>query len=350
MDDSIRRIIESAAHAPSGDNTQPWYFTVDGNKLRIHLIPELDNPILNYRLSGTYIAHGALIENIIQAAPLYGRNVETSFLPDAKDPYCTAEILFSETNAKPSRLAAYIAERHTNRKPYKKEPITPSELDALSATGSKDQAIKVSFTSDRSKINQAAYAAALMEQVALETPPLRDLFFADILWSEEQNMAGIPGLYIRTMELPAPVRVIFRRMLRPSFAKFMNAIGFSKAARATNAKLYGTAPLFALVSFKEETPLAYLNVGRTFERIWLEATALGLAVQPVTGLSFLARSLRGGENVQLLSQHSLKIYEADDTIRSVFGLTNEEIPGMMVRIGHAAPATCRSFRHAPDIR
>jgi hypothetical protein len=346
MDKRIRTVITLAVHAPSGDNTQPWYFTIDGDRVRIHLIPDLDNPILNFRLSGTYVAHGALIESMVLAAAREGLGVSVRVLPDANDPLCTAEFTFSDTPATLDPLAAQLEARHTNRKPYEPRAVPDTVLASLRDAGGAGTV----FLTDAAAIRSVAHASALMEQVALETPELRQLFFSDILWSDAENRAGKPGLYVLTMEVPPPARFLFRHLTKPAFANLLLRLGFSKAARATNAKLYATAPLLALISMREESPAAYLAVGRALERLWLAATAEGLAVQPVTGLSFLARSIEHDEASKLLPKHFAQICDAEHALRTAFSLTNEQIPGMMVRIGYAAPATARSFRHAPDIR
>ncbi len=346
MHERLRKVIELAAHAPSGDNSQPWRFTIRGNTVRTHLIPDLDNPILNFRLSGTYVAHGALIENMVLAAPREGLGVAVTVLPDGHDPLCTAEFTFFETSSEIDPLAAQIEARHTNRKPYKSRAVPGAVVDALRAAAGAD----ASFLFDAAAIRSVAHASALMEQVALETPELRNLFISDILWSEAENRAGKPGLFIETMEVPTFARFLFRRLMNPTFARLLLLFGFSKVARATNAKRYATAPLLVLVSMHDESPAEYLAAGRATERLWLAATEAGLAVQPVTGLSFLARSVMHGEASRLSPNHFDAIRDAERTINAAFRLTNERIPGMMIRIGYAAPATNRSCRHAPDIR
>ncbi|OYV27014.1 MAG: hypothetical protein B7W98_02710, partial [Parcubacteria group bacterium 20-58-5] len=82
-------------------------------------------------MSGTYIAHGALIENIILAAPLSGLATSIRLLPDSADLQCTAEITFTETTVSVSPLAESIRDRHTNRKPYESRLPAPEALSAF---------------------------------------------------------------------------------------------------------------------------------------------------------------------------------------------------------------------------
>lgn len=63
--EDIKKILEAAVQAPSGDNSQPWRFEIrdrDG-EIRIFNIPERDKSLYNYGQMASCVAHGALIEN-----------------------------------------------------------------------------------------------------------------------------------------------------------------------------------------------------------------------------------------------------------------------------------------------
>ena len=61
----IQLLLEAGAKAPSGDNSQPWSFHVENNCITIKMISTRDNPFLNFEQSGTLLACGAVIENIV---------------------------------------------------------------------------------------------------------------------------------------------------------------------------------------------------------------------------------------------------------------------------------------------
>jgi hypothetical protein len=68
----FREIIADGVKAPSGENSQPWRFIVEGNVLYTCNIDERDKTPYNFSQHGSYIAHGALIENIAISASHYG--------------------------------------------------------------------------------------------------------------------------------------------------------------------------------------------------------------------------------------------------------------------------------------
>lgn len=348
--DRIRGVLETAVWAPSGDNSQPWYFTLHGETVRVHLLPDLDNRFINFKLSGTYIAHGALIENIVLAAPLSGLVARVQILPDSSDPFCTAEILFEEKPGEIDSLAQVIRERHTNRKQCEKKPIDSKILASLAEAAQSVQGSRLALIGDRDAISRVAHASALMEQIALETPNVSALFFGSILWSERENREGAHGLYIKAMELPAPVQLIFPYLAKPRVAAIANRFGFSKIVRKTNAALYASSPAIGLVTMDAEHPASYIAAGRATERVWLEATKHGLAFQPVTGLLFIARTTKNATSDHLVSRYFQEIENAAQSIQREFSIIGGAIPAMMFRMGYAPPATARSFRHALDVR
>ncbi len=351
MEEKIRRLLSIAVHAPSGDNSQPWSFTiVHGDTLRVHLNPDMDNPILNFKFSGTYIAHGALIENILVGAPSFGLEAKLKILPDSKDIYCIAEISFIEVPISSDQLATVIKNRHTNRKPYTKRAICADIINEIINSASGIDDTKLFLTEDSTKIHSIASSLALMEQVSLETPKLRKLFIESILWNKYENDSGKSGLFIDTMELPLPARFILRNLSNSIVSRIADAVGFSKMARITNSKLYASSSAMGLITITKERPDAYLNAGRLLEKVWLESTQHGLSFQPVTGILFISRSIAHGTSRNLFKRHADEVLDANANIKMQFGVTDDMIPAMLFRIGYSKPATDRSFRREPDIK
>src|SRR5664279_1324790 len=131
METELRDIIRYGTWAPSGDNSQPWHFKIQGDKILVYIYPNKDNPILNWKLSGTYIATGALIENMVIAATHYGFDTNVTFLPEKNDVDCVAKMVFSKINLVENPLFPYIKSRGTNRKPYNKTSLTAKQKELL---------------------------------------------------------------------------------------------------------------------------------------------------------------------------------------------------------------------------
>ncbi len=355
MQEKIRAIVEKAVWAPSGDNSQPWEFSfVDESTLQVHLIPHKDNKILNYKLSGTYVAHGALIENIVLLAGKEGLTASVMLLPVSDDPLITAQITFKESASSsnlPDPLAEAIPARHTNRKQYEPKQLSEEARASITkAAAAASDEITFHVLEDKKRIKKAAYAESLIQKIALETPTLHSIFFSNILWKEKDNTGEKQGLSLKSMELPPPVEKLFPLLSHWPVTKAFNKIGFSAMASKTNGDLFASSPAIGLVCVRKEEPVQYLEAGRVFERVWLAATAQGVSFQPISGLLFVARRLAAGETDALDSKHFDEISLAANDIAQAFSLTNGEIPLMMCRMGYSAAATSRSKRAAPVFR
>ena len=86
MEDVTIKILEEAIYAPSGENCQPWKFAVDGSNVHIFNVPEADASLYNFEQRGSYVAHGALIENIVIVALKYGYKASVKLFPIKEEP------------------------------------------------------------------------------------------------------------------------------------------------------------------------------------------------------------------------------------------------------------------------
>ena len=129
--ETLKNIIEDGTHGISGDNSQPWKFETSGADLDIFNLPDRDNPILNVRQRGSYVAHGSLIENIVISAKQYGYSASVALFPDTGKNNLTARLIFVKTRAEKAPLSDYIKKRATNRKPYEKRLLNPEHKKEL---------------------------------------------------------------------------------------------------------------------------------------------------------------------------------------------------------------------------
>src|SRR3989338_3310518 len=117
MDDAIQKIVEAGIQAPSGDNCQPWRFVVKGNTIELYNLPERDNSLYNWGQRASYVAHGALLENMSIAASQLGYTLSIDLFPEKSDTNFIARVTLIEVEAKNEPLYDAIFKRCNNRKP-----------------------------------------------------------------------------------------------------------------------------------------------------------------------------------------------------------------------------------------
>jgi len=345
----IAKIIEYGTYAPSGDNSQPWRFEVDetAGKISVFNIPGKDNPILNVHNRGSYIAHGALIENVLIASSHTGLEADLKIFPQGISDL-TAEIVLTPSQSKNEPLFPYIKERVTNRKPYKNVHLSEGEREVLISAASSISGCDLKLVEDKKQMQIVAQAMSVTERVALETRELHELFFKDIIWDAEKNKKGEPGLYIKTLEVPPPARLIFKIIKNWRVMKFFNALGFNKLAAKGNAGVYFSASAHGavIVENKDEN---FVDAGRAFQRVWLEATRMGLVMQPVSGTIFLTQKVENRDSHPFSEENSDLVREAAQKMDFVFEIGGGKIAAMTFRIGRAEPPSARSYRKPPEI-
>lgn len=157
----ITKILETSVNAPSGSNSQPWSFQVTDNEILVFAHPEKDHPILNYNHRGTWIAHGALVENIKIAASAFGYRPLIQIFPDGIKLNPTAKIKLEKGIPTEEGLFQVIPWRATNRKRYELRPLTTEQKKYLAQSVEEvgGQA-RIVWLEDREQINRLGRVAA----------------------------------------------------------------------------------------------------------------------------------------------------------------------------------------------
>jgi nitroreductase len=345
--EKIKKILDLSVHAPSGDNSQPWRFEVKNNVISIINLPDRDLPFYNFRQNGSYVAHGGLIENINIVASSLGLTTDISTFPDHTNPNVTARILLNEGETHENALENYITKRATNRKIYKNASLTENERSEILSVGNMNGGKVKIIETDKEK-NLIGKAMSMNEIVALESKRLHNEFFGHIAWSEKEEKQNKTGLYIKTLEFPKLVEFIFRQLRHWPITRFLNIFGFARGVAKSNAKIYSSGAALGVVITPSNSKESYIMAGRIMQKIWLTATKLGLAIQPITGALFLMQRIISDETYDLSNKHILIIRDAYDAVKKVFGVDSGNV-AMLFRIGHADPPSAYSSKLPPNI-
>ena len=234
----IKKILEAGTLAPSGDNSQPWKFEMRGDTVRVMNLPQKDNPIFNYKQRGSFVAHGALIENIVIYASAFGYTAEPRIFPEGENSDIVADITLTKKTPSIEPLCPAIFKRATNRKPYTARALTHEERAALTSSVEHISGARLFFIEDAEKIKNLAEAVSLAEELMLQNREMHDYFFHHICWTREEEEKNRSGLFVNTLEL-APLQLFIFKLLRYwSVARALGVLGFPKFIARENAKIY----------------------------------------------------------------------------------------------------------------
>lgn len=342
--DVVQSLIDAGIRAPSGENCQPWRFVVKGDSLTIFNIPERDQSPYNFNQFGSFVAHGALVENIAIAAAALGYAMKVTPFPQGQ-PNATAAISF--TKAAPGKknsgdLYSAIFDRVTNRTPYRGEPLEEKIRDILlSLTG--EGGVTVRLQEDPQARKELGDALSYGDRLLFENRHVHDFLFSHIYWSVNAAAAHKSGFYVKELGLAGPQEAVFKLLRGNALLHIFNAIGFPGVAAKGNSKLYATSPAIGAIVTKGNAPADFLNAGRLMERAWLTATRSGYDIQPVTAIAFfMQRVLAGGGDVFSESQRE-GIRRSYAVLERAFDAAGGTI-AMTFRIGKGKPLPARSLR------
>ncbi|PIR97486.1 MAG: hypothetical protein COT91_01185 [Candidatus Doudnabacteria bacterium CG10_big_fil_rev_8_21_14_0_10_41_10] len=348
----LQEIIHNSVNAPSGDNTQPWRFELGKNFINLYNFPDRDNPVLNYEQSGSYIAHGCLLENLRLNCLYGGYEPEIKLFPDIKQPNLVATVSLKEKTETRDELQSYIKDRHTNRRPYNNQPLTEKQKTEIKncvlELGLED-GYQVKIVADEKEVYQLAKTAASVEEVILENKTTHRLFFDDIVWTKRKESKVKSGLYLATMEFAVPQKVFFWLASHWPIMKLMNRFGLSRFIAREDTKLYAKSSAICGVVIPRTTPESYINAGRILQRVWLKTVKLGLALHPVSALPFAARRAQGSGSEVFNSLHREKITKNYGEQLSLFKITTEFV-GMVFRVGFAQPPSAVCSKKEAQIK
>lgn len=348
MLEDIKKIIKAGTMAPSGDNVQPWRFVVNDNIIRLFNVPEKDDSLYNFKQNASMIANGAAIENMVIAAKEFGYEIKISLFPDTGNSNHVADLILHRGAIEKDSLFESIEKRATNRKPYEDVSLTDEQRRAIFEC-QKLRAGEVSLAEGREKTKKLGKLLSTNEQVVLENKQLHNFLFSHIVWNEKEEKEKKSGLYIETLELSKPQKAMFKLVKNFSILTILNKlIKISKKVAVENAEIYAKSSAIIAISTDGNTHESYLNAGRLMQRVWLEATRLGLSMHPSTGVVLLAQRIRDGGAYELSEKHIEEIENAYAEIKNIFGIKNDTIK-MILRLGNGGQPSARSSRQEPDI-
>lgn len=344
--DVVVEILRDACRAPSADNTQPWKFSVKGNRIRVHNAGDQVESIFNYRQQVNHTSLGAAVENLRISAEEHGLGAQIRLFPDANDPLVIAAVTLMPAARAQNELASLISTRASNRKKYHAQPVAEEKLSELASLAEEGFSRIVFVTGG--EVSSVARIISAGEKLALESKSIHDFLFEHVTWTKEED-ATKHGFLIDTFEFALPQKVLFKFFRNWNILRFFIPLGFPNFVAKDMEKVYATSGAFGAILTKGDKPEDFVRGGMLFERFWLFATKLGLSLQPTTGLQFFAQPVIAGDTFGLSEKTSAFIRERYQSLKEAFGAKPEETIALAFRLGYADAPSATTTRFEPNV-
>lgn len=299
--DPLLRLAYFARLAPSSHNTQPWKFLLGRNEIDVLSDESRWLRVADRSRRELHISIGCALELLRIAADYAGFGSRTGYFPLPGNETLVARLQLKLAGPKREFAAAGLLEhavtRRTSHQPF--DPGHAVSEDARKALYScfEEEGISLHFL--------PAEKRALQWLSELELEADRALF-ADPAYREElsrwigEGLLGTPWLVSKLAQFAVGHLPVGERIAR------------GDATRVTSA------PLVALLSSRNDTPVDHVRTGAAYMRVALMAEGRGLRVQPVS--------------------QALEVEGTRAEVGKLFAL-HERCAQHLFRIGHASPET-----------
>ena len=261
-EEKLTFLLNYAILAPSSHNSQPWKLNVTNDSILVFADRSRRLQVADADQRELYISLGCALENLIVAADHFGYNSSVAYFPGDMD--LVAKVALKpaanpSNSSRDPRLFSAILSRQTNRNPYEPRAISQADLGTIYRLSSdpdasifitRDPAIKKSFLDLVVQANGIQYSDANYK--------------SELGHWLGQGVMGPTGVQAKMAQLA----VVFLDMGPEQTKK--------------DAMLINSTPYLGFISTANNDSISSLKAGRTLERFWLAATALGISLHPMS--------------------------------------------------------------------
>jgi len=260
-------LLNYAILAPSSHNSQPWKFNVSEGDIQVFSDKSRWLKVADADRREQYLSLGAALENLIIASEHFGYNCSVSYFPGPDDLVATLSLRANSSHPPDSRLFYAITTRQTNLNPYEPQAISEADLETIKKLSS-DPDVGVFITRD------AAIKKGFLDLVV----QANGIQYSDVNYKSELGrwlglgVMGPTGVQAKMAQLA----VVFLDMGPEQTEK--------------DAELINSTPYLVFISTANNDRISSIKAGRTLERFWLAATALGISLHPMSQVLEVAQT------------------------------------------------------------
>ncbi|MEQ8848792.1 hypothetical protein [Botrimarina sp.] len=336
-------ILQTALRAPSAENTQPWRVERGRTGVlvrydRSRRMPSDPGGMLDYT------GLGALIESIVLAASGRGLLATVEAPPPRDDDDrlpLVADIRFAPGGA-PDPLCEFLASRCTTRRMAADKPV-PGDLLESMARAVRQPGVRIDWI-PAGRVRDVAALVGDATRLRFEHAEYHREFYENLRFTRDEAERTGDGLDVATLQLPPGVASVMRFFRKWSRTRVGNLLGYSRGIGSHAAKEVAGSGAVGMLTVEEPDPGSFLRGGRDFQRVWLEATRLGLAFHPVAGLTVFVGHGERPDAIESPPDLIEKTRQIAGRFRSLAPAASGRTPQMMFRVGYGPRPAVASLR------
>ncbi|TVQ98195.1 MAG: hypothetical protein EA399_11240 [Desulfovibrionales bacterium] len=345
-EDVLAYIIRAGIQAPSGDNAQPWRFSVRDDTISLFLNPAADTSFFNVNQYASIIACGAALENMRLAATRFGLTAKTMLVPDPVQPTLMGRLPLEQVQCPPDPLEEHVWWRCTNRKPLQKHPLPQWMISRLQRETSLFSGTHLHLLTERKQLRKLAKIVFRADRIRSEHRDLHEHFMSMVRFTPEEAETDRTGLPLKNLEAGLQGE-LFLKMTRPwSVMKVFNALGMSRMVASYAAQGILNSGAAGLISVDGRETADFLRGGQALQRIWLVLDYLGLRMQPMTAITLFRLRVRDAQGQGFSPGHAALLEKLWGDYQALFPALNLDSHSeiMLFRMGYGPAIRHRTWR------
>ena len=270
----VERAVTYAVRAPSIHNTQPWRWRHRDGVLKLYADRTRQLPALDPDGRSVLLSCGAALELAQLGFATVGWRTEVDRLPDPADPDLLARIrpVGREPLSEDVVARAEAAERrHSERRPFRPEPVADGLVDTLVAAARADGVYAYAVQRADERLDLAV-VFSWADGVEAADPAYRSELAHWTRRRGEGAQDGIPAESVPHVSAGVP-----RRTEVPVRDFEAGITGGQDLAEPVDEQ-----PLYVVLFTVADDPVARLRAGEAYTRVTVEAERLGLASSAMT--------------------------------------------------------------------
>jgi len=260
-------LIKYAIKAPSGHNSQPWKFKLEKNSITIFPDYQRVLPVADPDNHELFISLGCALENLIIAAGYFGYHTDIEM--NMEDPFKESirVVLSSGNNKNYDQLFKNIEIRQSTRSKYNKALIPPADIEKLNEAGNQGQVLFLLFT-ETVQIEPIIEITKRATVLQLSKKEFINELMQWIRFNRKTAEKTGDGLYSGAIGSPSVPKWLGKL--------FLNLTLDPKREARKNVNLMKNSSGTLIFIAKENSKEAWVNLGRSFQRVGLTATSLNI--------------------------------------------------------------------------
>ena len=266
-EDIFLKIVRSTVKAPSGHNTQPWFFSKEEDGICITPDFSRSLPVADPEHRELFISLGCAAETAIIAARFYGYNADWEI--DSLEKQGTIKIILTKNdNLELPELFSFINSRQTTRNLYNGRSVSDEDLIKLTQTTSESDC-DLRFFIGQEKINTFLPYIIEANAMQMRNPNFKKELIQWLRFSEKEAMQKGDGLYAACIGIPCVGRIVGRFVLK-------NFVTAKSEEKRLLKQVHKTA-LVAMFITQSNTFVDWIKIGMIFQRFSLTANKMGFS-------------------------------------------------------------------------